>query len=231
MAVTPITKYDGDFETPVPCGGVVFSQPFPDTTSQYVLTQPWMMRSARYAPQDLGGPHPVYAGYYLAEESGYQQLGGGLAKWNRTYAMKPATRYTYEMYSYPFIGYWGMTGINVTNVTGRERIAKPCLSRIKHEYFRIANAGADYIDDSQIPILYAQKYYFGTANQLVDYIADSPPFIAPTVPSRSTYESWIADAQANKWGATIGQIVAEDCRIERWMGPIFLRSTRYVLAQ
>jgi hypothetical protein len=208
----------------------VFSQPFNDTTAQYVFVQPWMVLAANFPSTAIGTAHPVLSTYYLAEEGERQQT-GPVVRWNRTYVAKPATRYVPQMFSYPFIGYWGLTGINVENVTGRERQNRPCLSRVKYEYFRIAASGGDYTSDTQIPILYAQKYYFGTPNVLVDYIADAPPFVAATTPSRTTYESWIADAQANVWNATIGQIVGEDCTIDRWMGPIWFRATRYILAQ
>lgn len=79
----------------------------------------------------------------------------------------------------------------------------------------------------------------------------------PTVPSTETYLAMISDAISNKWGAgaskitlfattnasheagTIdtsnstfaGQIPADDSRLSRWRGNIWLRQTRYVLAQ
>lgn len=78
----------------------------------------------------------------------------------------------------------------------------------------------------------------------------------PTIPTSEAYLTMISDAIANKWGAGVskivvssggggnlpgniltgssnyaGQIPARDSRISRWQGNIWLRVTRYVLAQ
>jgi hypothetical protein len=222
---------DGDFSTALPCGGAIDSAPFEDTTERYISEQPYMQAAASFTPTARGTAHPTRTGWFLAAESAPQPLGNGIVKWNRTYVSKPATRYEFQRFAYPFIGYWGMTGINVTQVTGRDRVVIPCQSRIKHEYFRIAATGGDYTSEADIPILAAQKYYYGSPSVLVDFIGNAPPLMMDTTPSRTGYEAWITDANANKWAATIGQIVAEDSTIQPWIGPIFVRSTRYVLAQ
>jgi hypothetical protein len=116
-----------------------------------------------------------------------------------------------------------------------------------------------YLTPGDIPFIRAQRYYY-PANPLnpetasnpffeVDYIGDSPPFASATVPSRTTYVGWLVNAQKYGWGAGVvpvvtsptpahnppaeanpGQIPAEDSRLTRYRGNIWLRQTRYILA-
>jgi hypothetical protein len=113
----------------------------------------------------------------------------------------------------------------------------------------------------KIPIITAQKYrlvapYGTTWWTDIDWLSDAPPFTIATTPSRTTYNGWQANASkygwssgqvVYKWGvasdnvtptfdasgtqANPGQICAEDSQIDIWMGNIFVRKTRFVLAQ
>lgn len=72
----------------------------------------------------------------------------------------------------------------------------------------------------------------------------------PTVPTLEQYREMIAEALADGWASTVsvqkffndgaidvnnsifgGQIAVEDSRLSRWMGPVWLRQTRYALAR
>ena len=76
--------------------------------------------------------------------------------------------------------------------------------------------------------------------------------LLPTIPSIGTYVGMIRDAIDNAWDATIteqvytadtlpkinnasstwgGQLVAEDSQVRQWMGPIYERVTKYILAR
>lgn len=93
----------------------------------------------------------------------------------------------------------------------------------------------------------------------VDFLFDNPPLTNNTTPSRATYGTWMQNAARYDWdpvnGGTINytwntpntvptftdhssglhpcQIVAEDSNLTRWQGfgPVWLRTTRWILAQ
>jgi len=171
----------------------------------------------------LNTPHPTFTDAYLVEETPLQDLGGGVARWTRRYAQIPATRIEYESFAYQFIGYMGTWGINVPPdqiVTHRDRFTKTVVSRLKHEYFLCAT-GQTYETPDLIPIIPAQAYKF--LGIVVDYLWDVVSlFTVATEPSRTEYEAWVAAG---------AEIVAEDSRVSRWLGNIYERVTRYVVAQ
>lgn len=87
----------------------------------------------------------------------------------------------------------------------------------------------------------------------IDFLSNNPPYNFQTTPSRKTYEGYVINALAYGWqsGRVIykwavaggaptvqdnsepnpGQIVAEDSRLQPWQGNIWVRQTRYILAQ
>lgn len=242
---------DGDFTVPAATGLPVFSSPIASTTAEYTFTQEWMQFRKNFSPEPMGSGHPSsgsgqdFSDFKLVAEGPRQDIGGGVVKWSRTYAKPPATHDEFEMYSYSFIGFLGVFLVGnqstQTNATGRARQAITVLSRVQHDYF-LTGAGQTYLTPSSIPSIKAQVY-LGYTNEAqttslpTDYIADASASLFGSNPSRTTYETWIANAAANLWssgvtpsGTNPGQMVAEDSRISRWMGPIFLRQTRYVLA-
>jgi hypothetical protein len=247
---------DGDFTVPAACWLPAFSSPLAVSTKEYVFTQEWMQSRKTVSATTIGTGHPSsgltpdYSAFKLISEGPKNDIGGGLVKWQRTYAKAPDSHDEFESYSYSFIGFVGtISRSGGVIATGRARNAAVVTSRVRHDYF-LVGAGQTYANAGVIPIVRAQGYYAGAspgpAEAIVtDYICDAftntdtGQAVPATVPSRSTYNAWVSAALAYGFdpgavsvlGANPGQIVAEDSRITRWMGPIFLRQTRYVLAQ
>lgn len=224
---------DGNFTTPRRDGPRRYSAPIAGVNTNYVMRETWLQVGTSFTRTAIDTYHPSVSGYFLVEESDPTPTGvGGIVRWERVYAKKPDSHYDSERFAYTFIGFWSVYGINVITVDGRDRFTETVTSRIIHDYFRIgAGVGRDYANSNQIPIIGAQTYYIGAASQRVDALADSPPFSMATTPSRTTYESWITDAVTYGWSATIGKICVEDSTVTKWMGSIYRRSTRYVLAK
>ncbi|HOP99105.1 MAG TPA: hypothetical protein PLK78_16935 [Verrucomicrobiota bacterium] len=217
-------KVDGDFTVATACSAARKSFPFPGDNTSFIVEQDFMQFFANFTPLALSTPHPTFTDAYLVEETPLQDLGGGVARWTRRYAQIPATRNEYEAFAYQFVGYIGITwGINVPTFPGRHRFTKTVVSRLKHEYFLCAT-GQTYETPDLIPIIPAQAYKFN--DLVVDYLWDSSGphavAVAPSEPSRAEYEAWVAAG---------AEIVAEDSRISRWLGNIYERVTRYVVAQ
>jgi hypothetical protein len=252
---------DGDFTAPVAVSLPVFSSPIRSTTAEYVFSQEWMVFRRNFKPTPLNTKHPSagddpdYSAYVLVSEGPRQDIGGGIVKWQRIYAIKPASHDEYESYAYPFIGFIGSlinnnlaSGPSVT-ATGRGRITHLVTSRVQHDYF-LVGVGA-YVTPGDIPALKALRYFAGdtpTAQEAneTEFIMDETGPIAGTSPDRTTYTTWISNAISSGWrsgaittntaadwaGVTSpGQFIAEDSRISRWNGNLWLRQTRFVLAQ
>lgn len=214
----------GDFTAATPVGLPEFSAPFPGLKYFYVITQKWMQLESQFVPLRLNTEHPSYVDYILVEESPLQDRGGGVVEWTRTYAIVPQSyNEPGGSYNYSFIGFYGVFGINVTNVTGRDRYTKSVPVKVQRDFFLVDEAVGPLFDWSQIPIIEAQRYFYaGTPHLDVDFLADSPPFTTATTPSRSEYLALVA---ANQY------IVAETSRISRWKGNIYQRETLYIKAQ
>jgi hypothetical protein len=124
--------------------------------------------------------------------------------------------------------------------SGRPREQRVVTSRVLNEYFKVG-PGAPYATSGEILRVTAQRYIAGGLIPVTaDYIMDAFSIYPATTPSRTTYTGWAANAAANQWqtgpvanpgSLPPGQIVAEDSRITRWMGNIWRRQTRYVLAE
>lgn len=226
----PPIKVDGDFTVATPIGPYVMSAPIPGNHIFYIMRQTFVQFLDNVLPIESGTVHPIFGGiWYLSEETERQPIGGGVVKWDRIYAARPTTHYTWEQIPYNFIGFYGASG--AINIVGRNREVKPVIARVQHDYFRISRyTGIDNITvfgaPDDIPIIPAQKYYWGTnpsdPYQWTDFLANNPPFTADTTPSRSTYEGWIAAGT---------EFVAEDSILEPWIYPMFVRKTKYIKAQ
>lgn len=249
----PGFKNDGDYTVASATSKAIFSNPIEALKDPYVLRQPFIQRASSFAPLALNTPHPVSTTFVLVNESERASAGGDLVSWTRTYAKIPASWSDWERHLYNFIGFMGdyvsEGGQLVTAITGRDRRQKDVMSRIVHDYFLVdvatgTSAGpgtlaAPYDSPGSIPCPNALRYYYPTnVNLDIDFIADSPPLTTASSPSRTTYNAWCANAIANLWtsgiapgGANPAQIQAEDAMIARWMGNIWVRQTRYVLAQ
>lgn len=217
-------KTDGDFTTASAVGKPRISFPIAGDVTAQIITQSFMQLFANFTPTALGTVHPDIATAFLVSEAELQDMGGGVARWDRIYSTIPATRDEYESYSYTFPGFvyfdGGITG------DGRQPQTNHVPSRIAYEYFLIAASGQPYTTVSDMIAAEAvdgQRYVFTAyPNTDTEYLVDSttyPGFLA-TTPSRPTYEALIGT-----------EIVAENSTYRRWMGNIWEVTTRYVVAQ
>lgn len=241
---------DGGFEIAKPHGPVRLSAPFDGVTTDYVLEQDWVQFNSVFAPLPLSTPHPDYSAYLLVKESPLQPVGVlDAVKWVRTYAQVPATRSEPTTAPYRFIGFTGYVsaigGTITNNVPGRKPFTQSVNCRIQYDYFLSTTP-------STIPVMRAQAYYFrigtitgsgpytwtatytlGSAQDIAqgsptDYILDTTGTyavsnsIVPCVPSRTAYMALIAAGT---------EIAIEDSQLSRWMGNIFVRSTKYTVAR
>jgi hypothetical protein len=207
----------GDFAVAEEISTPQFSQPFPGVNTSYVLTSEWMQRISDFSPLALDTPHTDYPDYILVEESEVQDQGHGIGKWTRTYAKVPDT---YEepggTYNYNFVGFYGIFGFVTEAVTGRSRFRRTVPVKIERAFYNTDDPETD------IPIIQAQRYYYASNPNLdLSYLADSPPFVEATTPSRSDYEDMISNED---------YIAVEDSRVSRWLGNIFMRETMYIKA-
>ncbi len=251
-ALTPF-YVDGDFSVAEPVGLPVFSSPVRSTTAEYTFTQEFMMERKSFRALPLNTPYsygadfnPDMALYVLVSEGPRQDVGGGIVKWQRTYSRVPDSHDEFESYSYPFIGFEGVWTVgnsgSTVNATGRPRSSRIVVSRVHHDYFLTGPAPAPYLSPSTIPVIAAQRYFAGATPSPAtgieaEYIQDAFSIFPATVPSRTTYNAWTQHAIDLGFASGIapdgdnpGQIVAEDSRLARWLGNIFLRQVRYVLA-
>ncbi len=207
---------DGDFSIPTACSLPVFSSPIPSTTDEYLFTQEWMQARADFVPTPLNSAHPSggyvpdYSDFRLVAEGPRQDVGGGMVKWTRTYARVPASHDEWDTYGYSYIGYFGLWFIpsqigNFTaptsnvNSTGRPRSTQLVTSRIHHDYF-LTGSGGSYATPSLIPIIKRQHYYGGAtpgpATGLeTDLLVDSVGNLIGTLPTKTTYLTWVANAK------------------------------------
>lgn len=286
---------DGDFTTAQPVGVPVMRSPIPATTAEYVFDQPFVQFRKNVTPLALGTAHPSagltpdYSSYVLVSEGQKEDIGGGIVRWNRTYAALPASHDEWETAAHNIIGTAPIGPLSSAYV-GRYRRTIPVTTRVQHDYFLIA-AGTEttYLKNSpgNIPIIrafdFVQQYLsgdpavqYGGWAQKADYVSDvaiastNVGVLLPTVPTQTQYAAMIKDAAANRWNAGVsfekltsdtpplvdlsgleaapgsqsaftardfpavtsffGQFVIEDSRIARWLGPIYVRQVRLVLA-
>ncbi len=226
---------DGNLDVAAAVGLPVFTSPVRATTAEYVFTQDWMQSRRAFRPTPLNTSHPSarqtpdYSAYKLVMEGPRQDVGGGMVKWSRTYARVPESHDEFESYSYSFIGFLGSWTVgNVgtsTQATGRPRVAHVVTSRVQHDYFLVDPTGA-YPTPQDIPLIKAQRYLAPTVGPVAkldsEYIWDASAAIPlASIPSRTEYDA-LVEAES--------ELVAEDSRLSRWMGSLWLRTTRYVQA-
>lgn len=224
----PVPTYvDGDFTTAQPVGVPVFRSPLPATTAEYVFDQPFVQFRKYVSALALGTAHPSsgktpdYSTYVLVSEGPKEDLGGGVVRWQRTYAALPASHDEWETASLNIIGTSPLGPLSSAYV-GRYRRTIPVTTRVQHDYFLIDSGATEttYVKHTpgNIPTLRAfdwvQQYLAGSPavqyggwHQKSDYVSDS--YIAstnvgvllPTVPTESQYAAMIKDAAVNGWNA------------------------------
>jgi hypothetical protein len=221
-------RIDGLLTTAQVQGGARKSFPFEGDVSSFIVEQDYMVNLANYSPLALSTAHGTYTSAYLVRESALENLGAGVVKFTRTYAQIPASRSEYGTFAYEFIGFLGVgtppySQYDVQVGDQRDPFLKVVVSRFLHEYFLCA-PGQTYVTPDLIPVVPAQVYSFdGLPNNKAKYLVDAAtnPLASQTDPTLPDYRTLVTNED---------EIVAEDSTIERWMGDIYVRSTRYVKA-
>lgn len=221
---------DGDWTLAKAVGNPIFSAPIPGVSTQYVFIQAYVQNFADFAPMIMGQESADYPGYYLVEESPREDLQAGVVRWNRKFCAVPEQHIEAETTAYNFIGFFG-TGfafnVNTPDApTGRQRFTQTVPVRAVYDYFRLD--GVTYSTPQDIPVIEQTQYLAIPATNIqTDFLQDSPPLVVATDPSFSAYSAMIA---ADAASANSFSIVSQASIIERWMGKIFRRCTRYVKA-
>lgn len=256
-SVYPIILLDRTLGSPdyvsLPIGTGFNVQDFAANQQAIVIEQEFMVAQSAYFPMPLNTPYNIawsvgwlgtYLGLescFLVEEGPHIPAGGGLIRFKRKFASLPPNRNEYESYcaSYPAINY------GVGEAIHRFGLSRIVNSRLFYEYFVYDNlnllpgialfpAGhrintgalgtdAKYLEFEQFAAFKADANSVNNNNLLgddpLDALVDGPP---ATTPSSTTYQSWLFDNPS--------EIVAEASSFSRWMGNIYVRRTRFVLA-
>lgn len=251
---------DNGFSTATQHGPTRLLTVFDGDNAVYVLEEDYVISLPSFASLALNTAHASpYATYYLVKESELRPVGvSDVVMWTRTYAQIPATRSDWSTFAYRFIGYAGTMGVNnplpgqgTTYTPGRLPFTQAVPCEIVNEYFMVGTGGS-YTDAGSIPVILGQKYFSpvgsvaitsGVATFTPTYTPGSTQYIAtgiptdyitaasgddfyfvpiPTTPTRKQYETLRANGT---------QIVTEDSSISRWMGNIYCRVTKKVIAR
>lgn len=220
-------KTDGTFSSAALDGSWRKSFPIPGDNVSFIVEQDFQVEFASFTPLALNTAHATFSTAYLVSESPLEDLGGGIARWTRTYAQIPATRDEYETYATKFPGLKGVTNPPydqywIASDDGRDPFTETVNSRLRYEYFLCAD-GQDYETPEAIPVLLAQQFTLvSNQNVKVDYLLPEGLYWSDSLPSKEDWLELIDDED---------EFIAEDSRIERWLGNIYVRITRYVKAK
>lgn len=220
-------KTDGTFTTATLHGNYRRSFPIAGDTTAQIIEQDFMILGSSFSPLALNTPHATVTSAYLVEEAPSFDVGGGILQWTRRYATVPATRSDYESFSYRFPGYLGSLTPPYSQYYGDDPIGRdPTVlvvpSRLEYKYALCAT-GETYTT----PALFyaaqgvpAQQWAVNTnPDARVDYLFDGSP--SESDPTLTAYQALVAAGT---------EIVAEDSKINRYLGNIYEIVTRYVVA-
>lgn len=113
-----LTYTDGDYSSAFAVSPLITQPAFDGVNTHYVGTQRWVQARANYSPLALDTAHPDSASFLLVKESEFEDLGGGIQEWTRTYAAIPSQRIEGRSLAWELPGL-GMGGANaVTPITG-----------------------------------------------------------------------------------------------------------------
>ena len=203
-SATPARSYyNGDFSNADPIGGATISFPFAQEGDNKTVTvkQRFRQLASAFRALALGTPFPDNAGLLLINEADFQDDGGGLVSWTRTYSNIPQQRDTFESFSYGFQYVF-------TDTSGNFKVGEQAFtvaSRVRSEYFLIKDLGAwpALLAPRICPITDNYYYKRGQGDLHVEEI-----FVVSRDP----------------------QILAEDSTFKVWNYPIMERRSRWIAA-
>ena len=209
-------KTDGTFTSAAIHGAARFSCPIEGDSATTQFEQDYMVTFANYSPLAIGTAHATLTAHYLLRESPLEDMGGGIAKFTRTYCEVPANRSEYETFAYNFIGFWIPPSVGGIGSQGRDRFTQTVISRIDYTYALTTPPA----------MILAQQYTISSdATLKLDFLFYAANINDSNI-SVEDYQTLVSTTHTNI--ATQG-IVAEDSRISRWQGTIYERATRYIL--
>jgi hypothetical protein len=163
------------FDTATAVSNPIFTAPFEDVNSDYMLEQDYMCLLDNFAALPLNTTHPDYGSfpaYYLTREGPKKDIGGGMVRWTRTYCQVPVQRSEPSSIIYNLIGY-AVTAL--PQIVGRARQNVSVSARIQFDYFLLDEATGDIFDATgasvytgtpgvlpssvNIPIIPEQQYF------------------------------------------------------------------------
>ena len=214
-------KADGNFTVPVVSGPPRWRAPF--ASNEFCLfEQDYVRLRANWAAGTIGTTQTVGGETFYLVAEGDRRPEGYLDRWTQSWAKIPTAWDGYESYAYSFIGFSGVFGAGTTLPSGRDRYTRTVKSRVAHAYF-LVKAGTTYATAEALWAAQAiepQKYVLDGSTMEVDWLTDNPPYTFDTDPTRTYYEEHI-----------IGTEIVAECSLKQWMGCIYERITRYVVAE
>lgn len=230
-------RIDGALTTAQTVGGARKSFPFEGDNATFIVEQDYHVMLANYSPLALDTAHGTYTNAYLVRETELENIGGGVVKFTRIYAQIPASRNEYATFAFQFPGlrgalnppyafiYWTVSD------DGRDPFLDRSNSRMRYEYFLCAT-GQTYETPDEIPILDALDFALvGNSSSRNHYLLKAGVYWSNTNPTMEAWLSLVAGGTGIGTGSDVGEFIAEDSEIERWMGNIYVRRTRYVKAK
>lgn len=211
---------DGQASTAKRIGIPQLTCPIPGVNTAYVLTEPWqqlLVDQTTWTPLSLNTAHPEYSGFVLVEETPLQDLGNAYVRWNRIYGKVPAQHSEWEMFAYSFIGFNGLSGVNVPIIPGRPRQVFTVPSRVQYDYVMVpttpwsdpifgsynVNSPGDIKTVEPMYYVYQTSYLgavYGGILLQTDALNPSNS-TSPTVPNQEKYKVMLTDALSNGWNA------------------------------
>lgn len=215
-------KVDGTYTTAESCGPLTPSKPFGDRDpAATIYTQRFVVLAANYVAPTIGAAHGTIATAYCVGDANFEALPQGLLEYDRQWATVPANRNEWGTFPADFPGLLGDLNppYNQYWITdpdgGRDPIvAEVVRSRLYHEYFK-----TDTPDT--IAVIPRFKLILNSSGAAVTFALPAGVYPSDTTPTKEDYEAMISAED---------EIVAEDSTLERWLGNIYVRVTRYVVA-
>lgn len=241
---------DGDFSVAAVNGPRKLVFPFPRDRETFYTEQRWIQFEDDFRALALNTPDENDPTLFLVDERDFNSQPGGIIEWTRIYSRIPKPRDDYGTLSYNFPGY--MARIQETDITpwgvvfnllsggverpGRAPRVSAANSRTRFDYF-LCGAGGQYETPNDIPIIAEQRYVYGP--DVIGTVIGRTVQPGSDLPDRILYDEQTGAGHysipnVQEWVAMVEdgtEVVAEDSAIRNWMGNIFERATRYVVAK
>lgn len=212
------------------------SFPIPGDNTSFIVEEDVMVLFANFTPLALNTAHGTFATAYLVSESPLEDLGGGVARYTRTYAQIPASRDEFPTMTVDFPGLKGAANPPydqywVVSDDGCDPKSESVTVRVRYDYFLCA-AGQTFATPDDITLYPKQPFTLvGNDNVVVTHLLPAGVYWSDSVPTKEDWISLKAGGGGIGTGANAGEFIAEKSKIERYMGNIYFRMTTYAKAQ